>query len=175
MRALKAILQERRDIRKWVDVVPAVQWALNMAYRERYASPPHDVIFGRAPLTSFLTMASSTGGDWKVYALDEEALRRNVTNVVEAQQRLHKVVEEQVKKNRERQREQLPNCAVGGYVMVARVWRPGSTPTLVIPWTSPWRIVTADKIYLYGVQNIIMGEVNDVYVVCLRFYAYKHL
>ena len=61
VRALKAILQERRDIREWVDVVPAVQWALNTDYRERYASTPYHVMFGRAPLTSFSILASSTG------------------------------------------------------------------------------------------------------------------
>ena len=82
---LKVILQEeRRDIREWVDVVPAVQWALNTAYRETYASPSYHVMFGRAPLTSFSTLTPSTGEDWKVDALDEEALRRKVANVVEA-------------------------------------------------------------------------------------------
>ena len=40
VRALKAILQERRDIYEWEDVVPAVQWTLNTAYRERCASTP---------------------------------------------------------------------------------------------------------------------------------------
>ena len=59
-----------------------------------------------------------------------------MANVVEAQQRLHKVVEKRVKKNRKRQRQaaskgKLPNFAVGNYVIVARVRRPGSTPKLV--------------------------------------------
>ena len=137
VRALKAILQEeRRDIREWMDVVPAFQWALNTAYRERYASTPYHVMFGRAPLTSFSTLASSTGEDWKMGALDEEILRRKMANVVEGQQRLNKVIEERVKKNCERQRQaasrgKLPNFAVGDYVMVAWVRRPGSTPKLV--------------------------------------------
>ena len=49
VRVLKAILQdERRDIREWVNVVPVVQWALNTACRERYASTPYHVMFGRA-------------------------------------------------------------------------------------------------------------------------------
>ena len=39
-------------------------------------------LFGRAPLTSFSTLASSTGEDWKLDALDEEALRRKVVNVM---------------------------------------------------------------------------------------------
>ena len=69
----RAILHEERlDIYEWVDVVPTVQWALNTAYRERYANPPSHVMFGRAPLTSFSTLASSTGEDWKVDALDGE-------------------------------------------------------------------------------------------------------
>ena len=75
------------------------------------------------------------------------ALRRKVANVVEAQQRLHEVVEERVKKNHERQRQaaskgKLPNLTVGDYVMVARVRRPGSTLKLVSTWTGPLRIVT---------------------------------
>ena len=59
--------------------------------------------------------------------------------------------------------------------MVARVRRPGSTPKFVSTWTGPWRIVTADKVHVYGVQNIVTGEVKDVHVVRLRFYADKDL
>ena len=85
VRTLKAILQrDWRFIHEWVDVVPAVQWALNTPYRERYASTPHHVMFERAPLTSLSTLASSTGKDLKVDALDEKASRRKVANVVEA-------------------------------------------------------------------------------------------
>ena len=91
-------------------------------------------------------------------------------NVVKAQQGLHKVVEERVKKNLVRQRKpaskvQLPNFAVGDYVMGARVRRSGSTPKVVSTWRSPWRTVTADKVHVYGVQNIVTGEVKDVHVV----------
>ena len=35
--------------------------------------------------------------------------------------------------------------------------------------------VTADKVHVYGVQNIVTGEVKDVHVVRLRFYADKDL
>ena len=95
VRVLKVIAkEERRDIREWVDAVRVVQWALNTAYRERYASTPYHVIFRRGPLISFSILASSTREDWKVDALDEEALRRKVANAVEAQRRLHKAVEE---------------------------------------------------------------------------------
>ena len=33
----------------------------------------------------------------------------------------------------------------------------------------------ADKVHVYGVQNIVTGEVKDVHVVRLRFYADKDL
>ena len=100
--------------------------------------------------------------------------------VVEAQQRLPKVVGEPVKKKLDRQmqaasRGQLPNFAMGDYVMVARVWRPGSTSKLVSTWAGPWRIVTANRMHVYGVQNIVTGEAKSVHVVHLRFYADKYL
>ena len=59
--------------------------------------------------------------------------------------------------------------------MMARVRRPGLTPKLVSTWTGPWRIITADKVHLYGVQNIVTDEENDMHVVRLRFYAEKEL
>ena len=49
---------------------------------------------------------------------------------------------------------------VGDYVMVARVRRPDSMPKLVSTWTDSWRIVTVDKVHVYGVQNIVTGEVK---------------
>lgn len=72
VRTLKALLHERRrEIREWVDSVPAVQWALNMACRERYDSKPYDVMFGDASSTIFDTQASSSGenGKWTFWLL----------------------------------------------------------------------------------------------------------
>ena len=177
VRTLKAMLQEeRRSTRDWVDLVPAVQWALNTAYRERYGSTPYHVMFGRAPRIVFLTLASSTESEWQVDVLDGQALRRQVRGVVEAQANLHKEVLEKVQANRGRQRAAatkgtLPNFAVGDYVLVARVRRSGSTPKLLMTWTGPWRVVVAEHPHVYGVQNIVSGEVRDVHVARLRFYA----
>ena len=95
-----------------MDAAPTVQWALNTAYRKRYASTPYHVMFGRTP---------STGEDWKVDALDEEALRRKAANVIRTPQRVHKVVEERAKKNLERQR-QASIIAEGSYPTLR--WEP---------------------------------------------------
>ena len=48
------LLEQRRAVSEWVDVLPAVQWALNTAFRPRSGSTPYNVMFGRAPRTSFL-------------------------------------------------------------------------------------------------------------------------
>ena len=86
-------------------------------------------------------------------ALDEQVLQRKMANVVEAQHRLHKVVEERVKKNCEKQRQaasrgQLPNFTMGDHVMMARVRQPGSMPKLSETWAGPWRIVMANKVHV---------------------------
>ena len=78
--------------------------------------------------------------------------------------------------NRDRQRTAasrgvLPNLSVGDYVFVARVRRSGSTPKLLMTWTGPWRVVSAEQPHVYGVQNIVSGDVRDVHVTRIRFYA----
>ena len=100
--------------------------------------------------------------------------------MVEAQQDLHKQVANRVEKTRELQRRvtsrgQLPNFMVGDYVLAARVRRAGTTPKLVSTWTGPWRIVAAEKKHVYGIQNIVNGEVRDAHVARLRYYADKEL
>ena len=37
--------------------------------------------------------------------------------------------------------------------------------------TGPWRVVSAEQQHVYGLQNIVSGEVRDVHVARLRFYA----
>ena len=42
-------------------------------------------------------------------------------------------------------------------------------------WTGPWRVVVAERPRVYGVQNIVSGEVRDGHVARTRFYAYAAL
>lgn len=42
---LKAILQEEtRDVRDYVDLVPAEKWRLNTAFRDHYAGRPNEFL-----------------------------------------------------------------------------------------------------------------------------------
>ena len=119
VRTLKTILQERRgSVRDWVDLVPAVQWALNTAYRERYGSTPYHVMFGRAPRTSFSTLAATSGEEWNIDSLDVDQLQQQIQSIVLAQTDLHKQVLKKVESNRARQRSAasrgvLPEFSVG--------------------------------------------------------------
>ena len=84
VRALRSILlEQRRAVSEWVDVLPAVQWALNTAHRRRYDSTPYHVMFGRAPRTSFSVLASSSEGGWNCDVLDDKQIKRAVQGVLE--------------------------------------------------------------------------------------------
>lgn len=74
----------------------------------------------------------------------------------------------------------MRKCADGGcptslwvidYVSVARDTRQGSTPKLMNTMTGQWRVVKADKQHVYGVQNIVLGEVKEEHVPRMRYYA----
>ena len=85
--------------------------------------------------------------------------------MVEVHVQFHKEVLDKVQANRGKQRAaasrgSVPNFAVGEYVLVARVRRSGSTPKLLMAWTGSWRMVVAQPPHVYGVQNIVSGEVS---------------
>ena len=65
VRALKSILlEQRKQVAEWVDVLPAAQRALNTSFRERYRNTPYCVMFGRTPRTSFFRVDNSDG--WRM-------------------------------------------------------------------------------------------------------------
>ncbi|CAM9805550.1 unnamed protein product, partial [Sphacelaria rigidula] len=128
VRALRSVLlEQRRAVSEWVDVLPAMQWALNAAYRRRYDSTPYHVMLGRAPRVSFSVLASSTAGEWKCDVLDDVQINRALQEVLDLQERFHVQVQERVAAERARRREgsssglALPNFQVGDYVLYARV------------------------------------------------------
>ena len=108
--------------------------------------------------------------------LNERALQTKVQSVVAAQSQLHKDVSDKVQADHGKQRAtksrgNLPIFFVGNYVSVARVRHSGSAPELLVTWTGPWRVVVAQRLHVYGVQNIVSGEIRDVHVDRMRSYA----
>ena len=103
VRSLRSIfLEQRRAVSEWVDALPAVQWALNAAFRPRYGSTPYHVMFGRAPRTSFSVLAISSAGEWNCDVLDDDQIKRVLKGVLELQEQSHVQVQERVAAERER-------------------------------------------------------------------------
>ena len=83
VRFLRSIfLEQRRAVSEWVEALPAVQWALNTAFRPQYGSTYH-VMFGRAPRTSFSVLANSSAGEWNCDVLDDDQIKRALKGVLE--------------------------------------------------------------------------------------------
>ena len=120
------LLKQRREVSDWVDVLPAVQWALNTACRPRYGSTPYHVMFGRAPRTSFSVLANSSTGEWNCDVLDDDQIKRVLKGVLELQEQFHVQAQERVAAERERRRKEssagleLPNFEVGEYVLCSK-------------------------------------------------------
>ncbi|CAM9540190.1 unnamed protein product [Sphacelaria rigidula] len=164
VRALRSILLEQR---RWVDVFPAVQWALNTAYRRRYDSTPYHVIFGRAPRTWFSNCDILDGGQ----------IKRALQGVLDSQERFHVQVQERVAAERARRRAgsssglELPIFEVGDYVLYVRVRCPGVTPKLMATWIGPLRVIDVYHPHVFEIQDIVSGRVQAAHVACLRFHA----
>ena len=77
VRSLRSILlEQRRAVSNWVDVLPAVQWAFDNALPPRYGSTPYNVIFGRAPRTSLSMLANWSAGEWNCDVVDDDQIKR---------------------------------------------------------------------------------------------------
>ena len=58
VRTFRAIMSERgRPLSEWPDVICTVQFALNLAYRERMGATPFQLMAGRVPRTAFSVFA----------------------------------------------------------------------------------------------------------------------
>ena len=120
------LLEQRRAVSDWVDVLPAVQWALNTAFRSRYGSTPYHVMFGRALRTSFSVLVNSSAGEWNYDVLDDDQIKCALMGVLELQEQFHVQVQDRVAAERERRRNEssagleLPNFEVGDYVMCSK-------------------------------------------------------
>ena len=105
--SLRSILLEQRvAVSEWVDVLPAVPWVLNTAFRPSYDSTPYHVMFGRAPRTSFSVLANSSAGEWNCDVLDDDQIKRALKGELELQEQFHVQEQERAAAERERRRKE---------------------------------------------------------------------
>ena len=62
----------------------------------------------------------------------------------------------------------LPDIAVGGHVLVARVRQPGITPKLLNIWTILWRVVLKTGGHTYDVEEIVMERAGEMHIARVR-------
>lgn len=90
VRTLKAPVGEGcRPLAEGGAVVPVVQWALHIAYRERYEAYPYQFIFGCEPTTLLTTSAGGWDDESTVERLAPERVRTLVGELVQSQEKLH--------------------------------------------------------------------------------------
>ncbi|CAM9575818.1 unnamed protein product, partial [Sphacelaria rigidula] len=156
VRALRSVLlEQRRAVSEWVDVLPAVQWALNTVYRRRYDSTPYHVMSDCSPRTYSAVLMSSSKCD----VLDDVQVKSALQGVLDSQERFHGSSSGM----------ELPNFEVGDYVLYAPVRRPGVTPKLMATRTGRWRVVGAHHPHVFEIQIIVSGSVQTAHVARLRF------
>ena len=102
VRSLRSIiLEKRRAVSEWVNVLPAVEWALNTAFRPPYGSTPYHVmlvtLLGRLSLCWRIRPPGSGICD----ALDNDQIKRALKGVLELQEQFHVQVQESVAAERE--------------------------------------------------------------------------
>ncbi|CAN0274200.1 unnamed protein product, partial [Scytosiphon promiscuus] len=176
LRVLKALLVEYRSaVTDWEHFVPMVQWALNSSYRARVGSSPYKAWFGRSPTTLLASLVRDQQEVVDVIPLTDDNVRAMVEHLAIAVDAMHKRVTHRVQAVRAagRRRESkgnLPNFAVGDYVLMARVRSPGKNSKMMSTWTGPWRVTNAPSPHVYQVQDIVSGKVTTAHVARLKFY-----
>lgn len=181
LRIFRSVISELgMNFEEWTDLVPLVQSALNQAPApQRGNVSPITAFTGLDPTPPVSTfLRSSTVSPITVTALQQERAL-NISNLLTAVAELHPTVQDTVQENRKRKREsmskgRLPNFTEGDYVLVARNdFHAGEK--LALRWRGPRRIVKALSDYVFQVEDLRNGMVEDCHGSRLKFYSDRSL
>lgn len=173
-RAVLSELQMRHD--EWPDLLPLVQSALNTAPSpQRGDVSPITAFTGlppTPPISTFIRTATA-----KALTITE-AQRECVFNIKDLQERaaeLHPIISHTLKENRRRHRQasekgQLCNFAEGDFVLVAREdFTTGEK--LCLRWRGPRRVTKALNDFVYEVEDMRNGKLQEVHGSRMKFYS----
>ena len=134
-------------------------------------------MMGRQPRKTFTALIEGHGKGFQLSPIDETGLQQLVVSLVDTQEELLAGVLQRVDADRHHHRARnsrgktLPHFTGGDYALVARVSRQGKLRKRMSTWTGPWRVANDDKELVYAVQHLVTGELLDVHVARMRFYA----
>lgn len=176
LRVFRSIVSEfQMSLDEWPDLLPVVQSALNNAPSpSRGNISPITAFVGKEPTPPIATFLRT---DSVKPITVTDAQRERLINVQALKDRvaeLHPLVAESVRKNRQRSREAasagtLPNFSEGDYVLVARE-EFSAGEKLCLRWRGPRRVVKAQNDYVFQVEDLRNGAVEDIHGTRLKFY-----
>jgi len=176
LRVFRSVVSElQMDLKEWPDLMPLVQSALNNAPSpQRGNVAPITAFTGMEPsppIATFLrtvtTKPVTLSEVQRERAINTEALTARVAE-------LHPLVEETVRNNRQKSRDSasrgtLPNFEEGDFVLFARE-EFFAGEKLALRWRGPRRIIKALSDYVYQVEDLRNGMVEDIHGTRLKFY-----
>ena len=107
VRTFRAVMSERgRPLSEWPDSIYALQFALNLAYRERMGATPFQLMTGRVPRTAFSVFSGDEPDGWCVKEEEflPEMMQKSVAEWVTVQEELRREVLERVRAASDRKR-----------------------------------------------------------------------
>lgn len=160
---------------EWPDLLPIVQSALNNAPSpQRRNIPPVTAFTGldsSPPIATFIRSSTTTP------MTISDVARERAVNLYALQTKiaeLHPLVQESLESSRKRIREsssrgKLPKFAEGDFVLVARDdFTAGEK--LSLRWRGPRRVVKAVSDYVFQVEDLRNGQLQEVHGTRLKFY-----
>lgn len=160
---------------EWTDLLPLIQSALNNAPSpQRGNVSPLTAFTGSdptPPISTFIRSSTST----PVSITDVQRERSlNIAALLSKMADLHPIVQDSVQSGRERARKamsrgSLPNFSEGDFVLVARQDFTAEEK-LSLRWRGPRRVVKSLNDYVYQVEDLRNGIIEDVHGSLLKFY-----
>lgn len=176
LRVLRSTLSElQMDHQEWPDLIPIVQSVLNNAPSpQRGNISPITAFMGREPTPPIQTfLRTSTSKPVSLTELQLESMM-NVEELLKLCAEIHPRVQSSLDKHRAQHRQnasrgQLPNFDEGDYVLVARSdFHAGEK--LCLRWRGPRRIKKAMNDYVYQIEDLRNGQLNDIHASRLKLF-----
>ena len=177
VRFLRALCSELRlSFAEWPDLVPIMQSVLNNSPSpQRGNVAPITAMTGLEPKPPIKTFLRSTTTK-PVSLTDAQYERlRNIKDLCEAVDKLHPMVQASVQKNRKKHRQaasrgELPNFIEGDFVLLAREdFHAGEK--LALRWRGPRRIVKSLSDYVFEVEDLRNGQIEQAHGSRLKYYS----
>ena len=176
LRVVRSVLSElQMDKKEWPDLIPIVQSVLNNSPSPQRGNVcPITAFMGREPTPPIRTFLRNATVKTVTLSEAQAESALNVKELLLLCDELHPRVQSSLESHRRQARESasrgtLPNFSEGDYVLVARSdFHAGEK--LCLRWRGPRRIMKALSDFVYQVEDLRNGQLDDVHDSRLKLY-----